>query len=652
MQSHDKGDLAAYYFHQGTNYHACDYLGCHVVRDGEKPSVVFRTWAPNAQSVEVTGDFCGWDKGVPMKRVTEMGVWEAVYIPDDPDMPFDGLNYKFRVSSLNGTHLKADPYAFYAEGPGGSASKIWEKKPFGWTDSLWLARRMRLTKTALRSENADFYPAPMNIYELHLASWRTKDGKGTADGEHYLNYRQIADELAPYVKQMGYTHVELLPVMEHPFDGSWGYQVTGYYAPTSRFGTPDDFKYFVNTMHAMGIGVILDWVPAHFPKDEQGLYEFDGSPLYEYQGDDRKEHAVWGTRFFDVARNEVEAFLVSNAFWWIEEYHADGLRVDAVASMLYLDFDRLPGEWIPNPDGGNLNYEAIAFFKKLNSVLLGAHPDVLMIAEESTAFPMVTKPVADGGLGFSFKWNMGWANDTFEYLATDPFFRKWKHEKLTFPMMYSLNENYILPVSHDEVVHGKKSLLDKSFGSYEQKFAGTRLFFAYQMTHPGKKLTFMGCEYGPFREWDYENQLEWFMLDYDAHKTLRLYTAALNRFYLTHRALWEIDFSWEGFEWLLADDRDDNVIAYRRRGRKANHELAAVFNFSPVERRGFVLPGMKRALWREVFTSDDSAFGGNGVTNDGVLDAADGSLTLTLPGLSAVILEPVPAVGRRSGAES
>ncbi len=638
-------DLAAFYFHQGTNTHAYEYLGCQLREEKGRYHYTFRVWAPNAESVELVGDFNNWTAGDKMRRITDMGIWETMI---DSDVSLDGSNYKFRITSKSGVRLKADPYAFMSETLGKTASKIHPLRPFKWTDSLWRARRMiTVAGKGARSKSREFFSAPMNIYEMHLGSWKTRGGKTTENGENYLSYRELADELAPYIKQLGYTHVELLPIMEHPFDGSWGYQVCGYYSPTSRFGTPEDFKYFVNKMHENSIGVILDWVPAHFPKDEHGLYEFDGGPLYEYQGRDRMEHDIWGTRFFDIARNEVECFLISNALYWLREFHVDGLRVDAVASMLYLDFDRLPGEWIPNENGGNENLEAIAFFKKLNGTIFGEFPDVMMIAEESTAWPMVTKSTLDGGLGFSFKWNMGWANDTFDYVATDPIFRKYKHEKLTFPMMYSLNENYILPVSHDEVVHGKKSLLDKMFGSYEQKFAGDRLFMAYQICHPGKKLTFMGSEYGQFREWDYQNQLEWFMTGYDMHSKLWQYTAELNRFYLENRELWELDFSWDGFEWLEPELKELNIIAFRRLDRKRN-ELIAIFNFAPVDRMDFRLNGLKHPRYIEVFNSDKAGYGGEGLLNNGVIDTikTEGgrSLKLHLPGLSAVILKPTARV--------
>ncbi len=635
-----KNDLAPFFFHQGTNFRAYEYLGCHCeVLDGEY-IYTFRVWAPNAEAVELVGDFNNWEPSEPMVRITDMGVWEYTL---RSKLSLDGANYKYRITGKNGVHLKADPYARYSQTLKGTASRIYEEKPFDWTDALWLKRRKKTV-----TGGSAFFASPMNIYEIHLGSWKTRGGKTTKDGENYLNYREIADELAPYLKEMGYTHAELLPIAEHPFDGSWGYQVCGYYSPSARFGTPEDFRYFVNKLHSVGIGVILDWVPAHFPKDEHGLYNFDGQPLYEYQGVDRMEHNVWGTRFFDVARNEVECFLISNALYWFREFHIDGLRVDAVASMLYLDFDREPGQWIPNEYGENKNLEAIAFFRKLNTVIFAEFPDILMIAEESTAWPMVTKPAHDGGLGFNFKWNMGWANDTFDYVSGDPIFRKYHHDKLTFPMMYSLSENYILPVSHDEVVHGKKSLLDKMFGDYGMKFAGMRVFLAYQMTHPGKKLTFMGCEYAPFREWDYENELEWFMLDYEAHSKMKAYTAALNNFYLSERALWELDFSWRGFEWIYPDMNELNVIAYRRRDIKGN-ELIVLLNFSPVDREGFTLVNLDHVRYTEVFNSDDIKFGGMGRLNDGVIETVsviEGTreLKVMLPGLSAVILKPMPPV--------
>lgn len=595
------GELAPYFFCQGTNFRSYEWLGCHSEKTDDGFEYTFRVWAPKAEKVFVAGDFNSWDESLPMEKDAESGVWTATLISAKN---LDGNRYKYKVVSKTRTAMKADPYATYSETLAKTASIIHTVKA-KWSDSKWLSARGKAF------EGKHFYSAPMNIYEMHLGSWKTRDGKSNVDGEHYLNYREIADELVPYALDMGYTHVELMPITEHPFDGSWGYQVGGYYAPTSRFGTPEDFIYFVNKLHKAGIGVILDWVPAHFPKDEHGLFEFDGYPLYEYQGKDRMEHKSWGTRCFDVGRPEVQSFLISNALFWMRNYHIDGLRIDAVASMLYLDYDRAPGEWIPNIDGGNHNYEAMAFFKKLNTAVFAEFPYALMIAEESTAWPMVTKPVSDGGLGFNFKWNMGWANDMFEYISTDPFFRKYVHNKLTFPLMYAFSENYILPVSHDEVVHGKKSLLDKMFGSYEDKFACMRAFLMYMMTLPGKKLMFMGCEYAPFREWDYENQLEWFMLDYPRHSQMKDYVRALNHFYLEHSPLWEIDDGWDGFEWIDPDRCEDNTLSYIRKSADGE-ELIILLNFAPCRRDGYKLRVKSKGSYIALINSDDAGYGGGG----------------------------------------
>lgn len=619
-------DMAPYLFHQGTNFHAGDYLGAHAAAQG----YIFRVWAPNAAEVFVVGEFCGWENGVAMRRVTTGGVWEA----ECPTANV-GQTYKFRILTHDGRCLyKADPYGIAMECPPATASRLFESS-YTWRDEGWLEyRRRTMSRDGFRRH-------PINIYELHLGSWRRHE-----DGS-LLTYAELACELPPYVKQMGYTHVELMPVMEHPFDGSWGYQVCGYYAPGARFGSPDGFRTLVDALHEAGLGVLLDWVPAHFPKDAHGLYEFDGRPLYEYQGVDRMEHDGWGTRCFDVGREEVQSFLISNAVYWIEQFHADGLRVDAVAAMLYLDFDKRPDQWHPNIYGNNRNLEAIAFFRKLNTYLRHTHPDVLMIAEESGDFGGIT---AESGLGFSLKWNMGWMNDTLDYALTDPLYRKYHHDKLTFSLTYAFSEQYVLPISHDEVVHGKLSLLDRMPGDYWHKFAGERLFYAWQIAHPGKKLNFMGNEIGQFREWDFEGQIEWFLLNYDMHAAMQRYFAALNHFYLEHPALWDADDGWDGFEWLDADNAEQSILAFRRRTRARSKsdrikELIILLNFTPVDRRAFRLGVPYRGTYREVFTSDAPEFGGGGLLNAFPLESEDvrwqrheQSIVLDLPGTAAVFL--------------
>lgn len=622
--------MASYLFHQGTNYEVFRYMGFHA-DDSTNEQVVFRTWAPHAQRVFLVGDFNDWNDDAEMTRTTDGGIYE-VKLPRDA--VHDGDNYKFKIVTTDGRELyKADPYAFYAERPPLTASKLYIQKPYAWGDETYLSRRKEIVKSP------DF-SFPMNIYEVQLGSWKRHE-----DGS-VLSYGELCDELLPYVKQMGYTHIELMPVMEHPFDGSWGYQVTGYYAPTSRFGTPNDLKAFIDTFHRAGIGVILDWVPAHFPKDEHGLCEFDGAPLYEFQGKDRMEHTAWGTRKFDIARNEVECFLISNAVYWVEEFHADGLRVDAVASMLYLDYDKKPGEWNPNMYGGNESLEAVAFFKKLNGHMAGKFPDVLMIAEESTAFASVTKPVSDGGLGFTYKWNMGWMNDTLSYAQTEFDYRGEFHSKTNFSMMYAYSEHYVLPVSHDEVVHGKKSFLDRMPGDYWRKFAGSRLFLSYMMFHPGKKLTFMGIEIGQFREWDYEGSIEWFLLDYEMHKKHQSFVRDLNRFYLTHPQLWRTDHRWDGFRWLRPDDSINSVSSFVRIDPEADayNELVVVLNYNYPARDGFVIDVPCSGVYREIFSSDSEQYGGSGFVNSEPIDSFKGEygndlLSIHLPPLGVCVFE-------------
>ncbi len=617
------GDQAAYYFHQGTNTHAYEYLGVSESSDGESFCYVFRTFAPNAKAVFVVGDFTGWDSPFSMERITERGIYEAVFRADHSLV---GSAYKFQIEGKDGVRrYKGDPYARSSRSGLDGASVIVGKTDFVFEDEGWLGYRRK----SVAQKDGAFLSVPINIYEVHAGSFlRHKDNS-------YYTYRELAEALIPYVKEMGYTHVEFLPLSEFPYDGSWGYQVGAFYAPTGRFGSPDDFRYMVNKFHKAGVGVLLDWVPAHFPKDEWGLFEFDGTPLYEYQGKDRMESSSWGTRFFDLGREEVQSFLISNALYYLREFHIDGLRVDAVASMLYLDYDRKPGEWFPNPDGSRENREAIAFLKKLNQSVLSEFPDVLMIAEESTAFPGVTRPVSAGGLGFTLKWNMGFANDMYSYLESDHVYRQYHHDALTFPILYAFGENYVLPVSHDEVVHGKKSLIDKMFGSYEDKFRQARTFLLMLMTYPGKKMLFMGSEFAQFREWDYENALEWFMLDYPKHKEFREYVRALNHFYLSREELWKWDFSGKGFSWILADEKQKNVAVYRR-FKNGENTLFTVISFSPVVQT-VTFSYTEKSDPAIVFATDST------VSNkDIVIGRNDKSITLSVPPYFGAVFADTP----------
>ena len=621
-----KSDTAVpeYLFHQGTNYQAYEYLGCHEKKGKSGWIYTFRTWAPGARSVSLVGDFCGWGEGIPMRRVSERGIWE-LSLPSEESLA--GQVYKYRIVSHAGIHLKGDPYAVFSRGKDDGASIITHKSRFRWKDDGWL----RYRRETVTSREHVYLAAPVNIYEVHLGSFMLHE-----DGSH-LTYHELGDELAAYCKSMGYTHVELLPVCEHPYDRSWGYQVCGFFAPTSRFGTPDDFRYFVNRLHTAGVGVILDWVPAHFPKDEWGLYEFDGSPLYEYQGKDRQESRSWGTRFFDLGREEIQSFLISSATYWLKEFHIDGLRVDAVASMLYLDYDREPGEWFPNKYGDNKNLEAIAFFRKLNAHLFGVFPDILMIAEESTSWGGITHPVSEGGLGFNLKWNMGWANDFFDYLSIDPAFRHDHHTALNFPLTYAFSENYILPISHDEVVYGKKSLFNKPFGSYEDKIKQFRTALLLQMTYPGKKLLFMGTEFGQFSEWNDASSVEWFMLDYPVHAQLREYTAALNRFYLGHPELWEQDFIPAGFTWIYPDAADADMVAFCRHAIDGE-KLIVVMTFSGAPVTGIRIPLAPGQRCEVVFETDGT---GEPRAPLNVCEDEDGTyVILDLAPMSGVILKP------------
>ena len=595
-------DLPVYLFKQGNNCEAYRYFGAHMETRAGEAGVVFRVWAPHAVAISVVGDFNSWKPGShPMRKVDGDSVWE-LFIPGMKEYDV----YKYCVTTRAGDLVyKADPYAFHAETRPSNGSKVYDISGFAWHDDAWQAAQKK----------ADVINSPMNIYEMHAGSWKMKEG-----GKPY-NYSELADELIPYITEMGYTHVELLPVMEYPFDGSWGYQVTGYFAPTSRYGTPKDLMAFVDKLHAAGIGVIMDWVPAHFPKDQFGLYNFDGEACYEDPNPKRGEHKEWGTMVFDFGRSEVQSFLISSALYWLEQYHIDGLRVDAVASMLYLDYNRKQGEWEPNKDGGKENLEAVAFLRKLNDTVLGRHPHKYMIAEESTAWPMVTKPASDGGLGFNFKWNMGWMNDMLKYMALDPIDRAFHHDMLTFSFFYAFSENFILPISHDEVVHGKASLVNKMYGGdIDNKFKQCKLFMAYMMAHPGKKLLFMGADFAQFREWDYENGLEWFMVDeYENHRNYLNYSKNLNHFYLDHPQFWERDFSWEGFSWISNDDFKQSIIIFRRFDKNGG-EVIVVCNFVPVERKSYCFGVPYWGSYTEVFNS--SSVDGSPCTN-GTVKAVD-----------------------------
>ncbi|MDD6063962.1 MAG: 1,4-alpha-glucan branching protein GlgB [Clostridiales bacterium] len=576
-------------FHTTGVSDAYRFLGCHAQNRDGVDGFVFRTWAPQAQSVRVTGDFNFWnEEDLPMQPVG-CGVWEAFSRFAQP-----GQRYKLCIKTKDGrTVYKTDPYGNRCGVLPDTASIIEAEDGFVWHDGLYRARR-RKEKILNR---------PVNIYEVHAGSWKRHE-----DGS-VLSFRELAQQLVPYVRDMGYTHIELLPVMEYPYDPSWGYQITCYYAPTHRYGAPEDLKYFIDEAHRAGIGVILDWVPAHFPKDANGLYEFDGTCCYELSDPTMNEHPDWTTRIYDYGKPEVRSFLISNACYWISQFHADGIRVDAVASMLYLDYNR--PNYKPNRFGGRENLEAIDFLRQLNAAAFQTEPAVMMIAEESTAFPLITKPDYDGGLGFLFKWNMGWMNDMLQYMSLDPLYRKGDHNALTFSMTYAFSENFILPLSHDEVVHGKCSLIGKMPGNYDDKFNNLRVLYAYQMAHPGKKLNFMGSEFAQFIEWNFKQGLDWLLLDYEKHRKMQQFVKTLNRFYLENRELWEVDTGWDGYEWIEPDDRDRSVIAFRRKDRKGR-ELVVVCNFCPVLRENYRLGLPKQGWYVPVLNTDDEAFGGYG----------------------------------------
>lgn len=607
-----------YLYNIGEAQKAYEFFGCHYIPELKMHR--FCVWAPNARSVSVMGDFNGWDAAKTPMELYRNGVWVA-FVP----RLHDGDNYKYFVHGYDGSKImKADPFAFHAEVRPQTASKVWNIGGYEWHDGAYLKHRMK--RNVLKDA--------ISIYEMHIGSWRIKEGY------QFPNFREAADELADYVSSMGYTHVEIMPVAEHPYDGSWGYQVTGFYAVTSRYGTPQDFMYFVDKLHSRGIGVIMDWVPGHFPKDEQGLSKFDGTHLYEHENVLQREHPQWGTLIFNYGRPEVISFLVSNAMFFMDKYHIDGLRVDAVTSILYLDYAR-DGYFVPNENGGNIDNHAVEMLRRVNSVVLTNYAGTMTIAEESTAYPMITKPPYDGGLGFTFKWNMGFMHDTLAYMKMDHYFRQFEHNKMSFSMYYAFSENYILAYSHDEVVHGKKSMVDKMFGDYWQKFASLRALYAFMFAHPGKKLMFMGDEFAQFIEWDYKKQLDWFLLEYDSHAGMQRFIKELNHIYTGHPALYEIDDSWDGFQWLNVEDREQSVFAFMR--TNGEEAVVCVVNFTPVVRENYWIAMPHEGTLKCLVCSDETQYGGSGVapeprikTQRQALNGMPYSAIITLPPLGAV----------------
>jgi 1,4-alpha-glucan branching enzyme len=619
------GDLDLHLAGEGKHRRLFEVLGAHVRREKGALGTSFAVWAPSARSVRIVGDFNSWDGRLnPMRAIGSSGIWELFF----PDVG-PGALYKFEIVGADGrTVVKTDPFAFATEPPPGNACIVTQSS-YSFGDDKWVEQR----------ETTDNLVSPISIYEVHIGSWRR-----SPDGD-ILTYRDTAVQLADYCREMGFTHVELLPVAEHPFTGSWGYQVSNYFAPTARYGAPDDFRFFVDTLHREGIGVLVDWVPAHFPRDAWALARYDGTALYEHLDPRRGEHPDWGTLIFNYGRNEVRNFLIANALYWIEEFHIDGLRVDAVASMLYLDYSRKEGEWIPNPYGGRENIEAIDFLKELNTAIHSEHPGVLMVAEESTAWPGVSRPVNLGGLGFSFKWNMGWMNDTLTYFHLDPIYRRYHHNQLTFSLWYAFTENFILPLSHDEVVHGKGSLIAKMPGDRWQALANLRSLFAFMWAHPGKQLMFMGSEFAQSREWNHDQSLDWHLLDYDEHQGVQRLVADLNKTYRGIPALWEVDFSPDGFRWIDPNDADNNVISFYRTGAGGDSHLVCVCNFSPIPRTGYRLGLPAPGDYHEVLNTDAEAYGGTNTGNMGTVVAEpvrwhglDHSCLLTLPPLGTVWL--------------
>lgn len=627
MPTIDETDI--YLFNQGTHYQIYEKLGANpMVIDGVA-GVAFGVWAPNARRVSVIGEFNSWDgRRHAMRILQNSGIWE-IFIPGLRDMD----TYKFEIKTSTGAIIqKQDPYGKFAELRPSTSSLVFNINTHQWNDGAWYESL----------KNKDKFDVPMNIYEVHLGSWKRVED----EENRFLTYLELAEQLIPYVKEMNYTHIELLPVEEHPFDGSWGYQVTGYYAPTSRYGTPDEFMTFVDLCHQAGIGVLLDWVPAHFPKDAHGLARFDGSALYEHEDPRQGEHAEWGTLIYNFGRSEVKNFLIANALYWIEKFHIDGLRVDAVSSMLYLNYAKEDGQWVPNQYGGSENLDAIEFLKHVNSIVVQRNPYAHMIAEESTSWPFISRPAEDGGLGFTMKWNMGWMNDFLEYMEKDPVYRKYHHNNLTFGMVYAYTEKFILVLSHDEVVHGKKSMLDKMPGDLWQKFANLRAGYGFMFGFPGKKLLFMGGEFGQFIEWNEKRPLDWFLLEYQHHQTMLDYVKYLNRIYLDNNAFWSKDFDGEGFEWIDANDGDRSIYSFIRKGRQKDDTLVFICNFTPNTYEEFKIGMPFEGTWHEILNSDAVEFGGSGVintvpahTSKSESHGREDSIVLRLPPLSVVILK-------------
>ena len=611
-------------FHTGDSVRAYDFLGAHLVNRNDKNGVVFRVWAPTARSVSVAGDFNNWNNEANYMYNIGYGVWE-VFVEGVKEF----CTYKYCIESEYGDRLmKADPYAFHAQTRPGQASVVYDIESYSWNDSEWFNKR---------KEN-NISSSPMNIYEIHAGSWRKYP-----DG-NFFNYQKLADELIPYLKEMHYTHVQLMPIMEYPYDGSWGFQTTGYYAPTSRYGTPSDFMAFVDKLHGEGIGVILDWVPSNFPTDDFGLARFDGSPLYESNDPKTSKRDSWGTCLFNYARFEVTSFLVSCAMFWLDKYHIDGLRIGALSSMLYLDYGKTEGEWEPNKFGGKENLDAVDFVKRLNTAVHMYHPDVMMFAEENTSWPKLTHKIEDGGLGFDFKWNMGWMNDMLHYMSLNSMWRPFNHDSLTFSFYYAFSEKFLLPISHDEVSHGKGSLIKQMPGKYDEQFAGVRAFITYMYAHPGKKLVFMGTEIGQFDEWNHQEAIQWDLLEFEKHKKLRTFFKELNKFYLDCKPLYELDTVWKGFDWIHHDDYTNSVIAFKRTDKNGD-EIVSVCNFQPIRRDEYCIGVPKYGLYDEVFNSDEERFGGSGVVNGHNIKTEvmkihgfDQGLSLTLPPLSVIYL--------------